>query len=92
MAAHLPLGLDIGSKTIKLVQLEKKDKGYWLYTMGMASTPPKGLSSEAQVDQEALAVAIKKLFLDSRATTRQVNASLPESQIFSRVIEMHFFN
>lgn len=88
MAKNLPLGLDIGSHAIKLIQLEKKDKGYWLQAAALAPTPSKGLSSEADTDLEALSVAIKKLVLDSHATTRQVNTSLPESQIFTRVIEM----
>lgn len=88
MAAHLPLGLDIGSHTLKLVELSKKDKGYYLLAVGVAPTPPKGLASDAQPDLETLAVSIKKLVLDSRASSRQVNTSLPESQIFSRVIEM----
>lgn len=86
--ATLPFGLDIGSRTIKLVQLEKKGNAFWLQTMGTIPTPPRGLSSDAQPDLEAVAVAIKKLVLDSRPTTRLVNASLPESQIFTRVIEM----
>lgn len=88
MAAHLPLGLDIGSHTLKLIQLDKKDKGYWLRAAGAAPTSPRGVTSDAQPDLEALAVAIKKLVVDSKTNVRQVNASLPESQIFSRVIEM----
>ncbi|MBI5465097.1 type IV pilus assembly protein PilM [Candidatus Gottesmanbacteria bacterium] len=88
MAARLPLGLDIGSQTIKLVELAPKDKGYWLQAAGIAPTPPKGFASDAQPDLEAVSVAIKKLVLDNRVANRQVNASLPESQIFTRVIEM----
>lgn len=86
--ANLPLGLDIGSHTIKLVRLDKYGNGFQLKTLGTVPTPSKGLASDAQPDLEAVAVAIKKLFLDSRAGIRQVNASLPESQIFTRVIEM----
>lgn len=86
--ANLPIGLDIGSQTIKLIQLEKKGQGYWLQTAGLAPTPSRGLLSDAQADLEAVSVVIKKLVLDSKTSTRQVNASLPESQIFTRVIEM----
>lgn len=88
MATHLPLGIDIGSHAVKLVQLETRHKGYWLKTLGIAPTPPRGLASEAQPDLEAVSVTVKKLFLESKATTHEVNASLPESQIFTRVIEM----
>lgn len=85
---NLPLGLDIGSHTIKLIQLQKKDKGYWLQTAGLAPTPAKGMISDAKADLEALSVIIKKLVIDTKTDILQVNASLPESLIFSRVIEM----
>lgn len=88
MPTQLPLGLDIGSHTIKLVQLEKKEKRYNLCAAGIVPAPPKGLVSDSEADLETLSVVIKKLILDSRATINQVNASLPGSQIFSRVIEM----
>lgn len=87
--AILPLGLDIGSHTIKVICLQKRSvKEYWLQAAGIAPTPPKGLISDSQADLEAVSVVIKKLILESKTNVRQVNASLPESQIFTRVIEM----
>lgn len=88
MATNLPLGLDIGSHTIKIVQLEKKDKGFILKASSLVPTPPKGLVSEAKIDLETVGIAIKKLWTDIKVNNRRVNLSLPESQIFSRVIEM----
>jgi type IV pilus assembly protein PilM len=88
MAAHLPLGLDIGSHTIKLVQLDKQGRGYSLEAIALTPSPPKWISSDADSDLEALTIAIKKLFMESRASVRTVNVSLAESQIFSRVVEM----
>lgn len=87
--SNLPIGLDIGSHTIKLVQLVGgKDQKFELKALGTIPAPQKGLSSDSQADLEMMAIAIKKLVLDARVSVKEVNASLPESQIFSRVIEM----
>lgn len=82
------IGLDIGSYTIKLVQLAQTGKQFSLKTAGTIPAPSKGMSSDSEKDLEMMAVAIKKLTVDCKITTRQVNASLPQSQIFSRVIQM----
>src|SRR3990167_3156469 len=82
------IGLDIGSKTIKVVELERSGKINKLVTVGVSAAPPKGLLSELPLDHMALAEAIKKTCLDARVTTRRVNIALPESMAFTRVIEM----
>ena len=55
------IGLDIGSSTIKLVELEQTGKVQRLVTQGVAATPPKGLLSEAKFDQMTLSDAIRRL-------------------------------
>lgn len=81
-------GLDLGTSLIKAVQL-KKDKGrVFLTAAGSISTPSKGLISESPLDQEAVAVAVKKLLADAKITIRQVNSALPDDKVFSQVIEL----
>ena len=82
------VGLDIGSHSIKLVELVKDKIGITLRAAGMSPTPPKSLSSTLAADTEALAVAIKKLLTDAGVSTREVSIALPESQVFTRVIEV----
>ena len=82
------LGLDIGSRTIKLVELGKERNTISLVSVGTISTPPKALTSKIAADSEAVAVAIKQLLKDANARSRDVNLALPESQVFTRVIEM----
>lgn len=82
------IGLDIGSSTIKLVELEHTQKMHRLVAQGVAATPPKGLLSEATFDQLTLSEAVRKLAVDSKVTTRNVNVALPESSVFTRSIEM----
>lgn len=82
------VGLDIGSRTIKIVELEQSGGRGKLVGVGHSATPPKGLLSEATMDQQVLSEAINKTFVDARITTKSVNVALPESLVFTRVISM----
>lgn len=81
-------GLDIGSHSIKLIELAREGDQVALIAAGSMPTPPKALTSILQADTEALAVAIKQLFRDTGTKTRTVNIALPESKVFTRVIEV----
>lgn len=83
------VGLDLGSHTIKAVQLKKeKDAEHCLVDFGFAPAPALALSSDSEIDFAAYSKALGQFFQDNKFTTRNVVAALPESQIFTRVIEM----
>jgi len=82
------IGLDIGSHSIKLIELAKEGNQVALLAAGSMPTPPKSLSSSLQSDVESLAVAVKQLMRDTGAKSRDVNIALPESKVFTRVIEV----
>jgi len=82
------VGLDIGSTTIKVVEIENSGNSHHLITAGLSATPPRGLLSEATFDQVAMAEAIKKTFADARIASKSVNIALPESMVYTRVVEM----
>ncbi|MBI2029443.1 type IV pilus assembly protein PilM [Candidatus Gottesmanbacteria bacterium] len=81
------IGLDIGSNTLKIVELSKAGKTFSLINHGFSATPPGGMVSENPVEQEAVAQAIKKLVRDSKVSDNEVKIALPESQVFTFVIE-----
>ncbi len=81
-------GLDIGSHSIKLIELARDGNQVALIAAGSMPTPPKSLSSSLQADAEALAVALKQLIRSTGTRTRTVNIALPESKVFTRVIEV----
>ncbi|PJC28314.1 hypothetical protein CO054_00760 [Candidatus Shapirobacteria bacterium CG_4_9_14_0_2_um_filter_39_11] len=81
-------GLDIGSYSIKAVQLRKIQDKYQLVALGSAPSTPKGLASEAESDLTALAENIKKLYQEAKVTTKNVISALPEDQVFTRVITL----
>ncbi len=83
------LGLDIGSKYIKFVELVQYGRGrFSLLSVGMTPAPLRGISSDVQLDQEALATIIKKLLRDGGIRTKAVNVALPETNVFTRIIEV----
>lgn len=82
------VGLDIGSHSIKLIELAHVGNAITLVTAGTISTPPKALVSHLPADTQAIAIAIKKLMKDTGATSKNVNIALPESQVFTRVIDV----
>lgn len=81
-------GLDIGATTMKAVWLSPAKEGYTLNAAAIAPTPAKGMVSESPLDQEEMAQAIKKIISDAHITVPYVAVALPESQIYTRVIDM----
>ncbi len=85
---NLSLGLDIGSHTIKLIELASEGDKLGLMAAGSIPTPPKALTSTAPADTEAIAQAIKRLLKETGAKSRTIQIALPESKVFTRVIEV----
>lgn len=81
------VGLDIGFSNIKVVALSHAKKPAKLISLGMISAPVPGMTSDADVELEAVAVSIKKLLSAAKIEEKEVVAALPESKVFTRVID-----
>ncbi len=86
------IGLDIGSNSLKAVQLDRKGGIYTLRTFGYHPTPSGAIFSDSDVDQKELSRCIKELYNEGKFNTRFVVAAFPESLIFTRVIEVPAVN
>lgn len=82
------LGLDIGTSSIKFVEAQRLGNTWRLLTLGSIPAPSKGMSSDAPLDLQAVVEVVKKLLRDAGAKTKRVCLSLPESKVFTRVIEV----
>lgn len=82
------LGLDIGSHSLKLIELVKDKSSVNLLAAGSVRTPANALTSGNPADILAVAEAIKKLIKETGAKAEKVNIALPESQVFTRIIEV----
>lgn len=85
--AKINVGLDIGFSSVKAVSLEKDQDRFKLISLGSIPSPSPGMLSDADEDLEAVANSIKKLLSATRIETREVIAALPESKVFTRVID-----
>lgn len=86
MAAQFKIGLDIGFSSIKLAVLSHREKPSRLVSLGHVASPQPGMISDADLDIEAVATAIKNLASEVKIPEKEVAVSLPESKIFTRVI------
>jgi len=87
MAAQI-FGLDIGTSLIKVVEMRGDASHRELLAAGMADTPAGGLRNDSDDDIKQIAEAVRDLVKSAKISTPYVVASLPESQIFTRVIDM----
>lgn len=87
------IGLDIGSSTLKAVQLKKEPhRKPKLYLHASGPAPVHSMTSESEADLKAISTSVRE-FIDSFPfTTRAVVVALPESQIFTRVISLPRMN
>lgn len=83
MPAHF--GLDIGSSSIKLLEIKGKE----VVSIGMAVNPIGKNSLELMPkEKNQLAEAVSGLIKESKVRTRTVVMSVPESQVFTRVMSL----
>lgn len=82
-------GLDIGSRTIKAVELSKEKNSISLKSAGVVGY--SGLELEKVNDKRELAKVadiIRKLFKDTKISSKKVAIALPEPQVFTRLIKL----
>ncbi len=84
----MSVGIDIGSKTIKIVELEKEGKTFKLLSSGALGYQGV-VPSQAKDDKELapLADVIRKLHKEAHIRGRNVAISLPEPLVFTRTIK-----
>ncbi len=82
------IGVDIGTSNIKIVQLQAKDDKFVLETYGIVNVSYQISSKDSEAAINHTAEILKNLVKKSRTTTNKIIASLPNSAVFTSVIEM----
>ena len=80
-------GLDIGTKTIKIVEVQKEGSSYSLSAsgiVGFTGNPVEKTTGDKELT--AIAQIIKKLHKETGATSRDVCISIPEQVAFTRTV------
>jgi Tfp pilus assembly PilM family ATPase len=60
MISNKSIGLDIGLNKIKAISLTRQNKGFAFDGFSVVPLPPKGMFSEAPLDEQEMALAVKK--------------------------------
>ncbi|MCX6807084.1 MAG: pilus assembly protein PilM, partial [Candidatus Berkelbacteria bacterium] len=81
-------GLDVGHESIKVVQLKKAGSLFRLKSYGDSPCPKEPFSKDSIKDKKELSIAIKKAVTDHRISAKQLVSALPESYVFSKIIQM----
>lgn len=83
------VGIDIGSHTIKIVEVERAGNGYTLVSSGVVAVQNVDIDKfTSDKEYAALGDIIRKLHKQAGITNKDVVVSIPETQAFTRTI--HF--
>ena len=82
------LGIDIGTKSIKVIELIKDGTSWSLKSsgaVGYAGVSPDKATADS--DYTAVAEVLKKIITQIGVSSKDVNIALPESLVFTRIIK-----
>ena len=82
------IGLDIGTSLIRVASIKRTGQQFFLESIATDPAPKIGVASDLDTELEALSQQILKMFESSNIKTRDVALSLPENQVYTKVIEM----
>ncbi|HZO89946.1 MAG TPA: type IV pilus assembly protein PilM [Chthonomonadaceae bacterium] len=88
MAGGPTVGLDIGTKQIKAVEVRRGNNGVQVTAIGVAPTPQEAFENNVIVDAQALGQAIKELLRQSGISSRQCVSSVSGQSVVVRVIDV----
>ncbi len=82
------VGLDIGSHSLKLVELRQKGKSYELITFGIQPLPPEVIVEGAIMDSSAVAEAIDTLFVSNNVKKSDIATSVSGGSVIIKKISL----
>jgi type IV pilus assembly protein PilM len=80
------IGIDIGSSSIKLVQLREAKGVYHLVNLGMAPLPPEAIVDNAIMDSSSVVEVVRSLVESLKVKTKNVASSISGHSVIIRKI------
>lgn len=84
---HL-IGVDIGTSSIKVLQLRKSGKGYHLLKHGIEKLPPQSIVDGHVMNHGAVVDGLKKLFRDLKITQKDVALSISGNSVIIKKLNL----
>ena len=82
------VGLDIGTSSIKAIQLKRAGKGLELVHLGIAPIPPETIVDGLIMDANAVVSAIERIFSDNSIKTKEVAVAVSGHSVIVKKIRM----
>ena len=82
------VGLDIGSSSVKAIELKPAGKGFRVSAIGVESVPPDSIVDGAIIDSAAVAESIRRVFESKAFKTKEVAASLSGNAVIVKKISL----
>lgn len=82
------VGLDIGSSSVKAIELKPSGKGYRVSAIGVEPVPADSIVDGAIIDGGAVADAVRRLFANKRFKAKDVVASLSGNSVIVKKITL----
>lgn len=82
------IGLDLGSHGFRAVEMEEQKGAIILRKYGYYENPRLNLQTSAQTDLNEYSSALKDFFSELSFSTPNVIVPLPESEVFTRVVQL----
>jgi type IV pilus assembly protein PilM len=86
------VGLDIGSNTVKAVELKPSGATYKVVNFGMEGLPPDAIVDGSIIDGGVVSAAIRRLFETRKIKTKDVVASLSGNAVIVKKIALPVMN
>ncbi len=84
------IGLDIGSSSVKLVELSKAKDGFKLQNLGISPLPPEAIVDGALMDSVTIIDAIRNLISTTRTKKKDVATSVSGHSVIVKKIALPF--
>lgn len=82
------VGIDIGSSSIKVVQLKEVRGGYQLLNLGMTTLPPDAIVDNAIMDSSVVVSAVRDLLVSQKIKEKNVATSVSGHSVIIRKIQL----
>jgi type IV pilus assembly protein PilM len=82
------VGIDIGSSSVKLVQLREAKGGYHLVSLGMALLPPEAIVDNVIMDSSSVVQAIRNLVESQKIKTKNVATAISGHSVIIRKVQL----
>jgi type IV pilus assembly protein PilM len=82
------VGLDIGTSSVKAVQLKRSGRAFELVHLGMAPLPPETIVDGVIMDANAVIGAVNQIYAENDIKTRQVAVAVSGHSVIVKKIRM----